>query len=359
MSNTTLLFIPDISGFTKFVNQTEVNHGQHVISELLEILIDSNQLGLKLSEIEGDALLFYKQDLIPTKSEIADQAKVMFLNFHQHLKRYQNHRICQCGACRSAGNLTLKFIVHSGPINFIKVKDQLKPYGSDVIVAHRLLKNSIDNREYLLYSENMVRPDEDITSLDIPWLEIKEGQAHYDSIGNINYFYGYLSALHKLVPDTESVSHPNKSESPLIVSTTIDRPKNEIFETIIDFERRMDWNKFAKDITYDDSINQVGAKHVCVFDTHSLEFETVTNDFGDNSLVYGEKVLTLPFFAKELTLYFIVSEAEKGSEVKLAVHYRMKGLIGWLMKPIFKRNTLKTNQKVLQNLKSFCETTSV
>ena len=33
--------------------------GDRVIQELLEILIDSNKLGLELNEIEGDAILFY------------------------------------------------------------------------------------------------------------------------------------------------------------------------------------------------------------------------------------------------------------------------------------------------------------
>ena len=50
-----LLFIPDISGFTDFVNSTEVAHSQHVIEELLELIIANDELGLTVSEIEGDA----------------------------------------------------------------------------------------------------------------------------------------------------------------------------------------------------------------------------------------------------------------------------------------------------------------
>ena len=50
----------DISGFTRFVNETEIDHSRLIIQELLEILINSNQIGLEVSEIEGDAILFYK-----------------------------------------------------------------------------------------------------------------------------------------------------------------------------------------------------------------------------------------------------------------------------------------------------------
>ncbi len=52
-----LLFIPDITGFTKFVNDTEVAHGHHIVAELLELIIDSDQLGMTVSEVEGDAVL--------------------------------------------------------------------------------------------------------------------------------------------------------------------------------------------------------------------------------------------------------------------------------------------------------------
>ena len=59
-----LLFLPDISGFTEFVQTTEVAHSQHVISELLEVLIDANTQELQLAEVEGDALFFYKEEEI-------------------------------------------------------------------------------------------------------------------------------------------------------------------------------------------------------------------------------------------------------------------------------------------------------
>ena len=37
-----LFFIPDISGYTNFIQTTEIEHSQHVIAELLEVLIEAN-----------------------------------------------------------------------------------------------------------------------------------------------------------------------------------------------------------------------------------------------------------------------------------------------------------------------------
>ena len=48
MENKGLLFIPDISGFTRFVTDMEIEHSRHIIQELLEVLIDANELGLEI-----------------------------------------------------------------------------------------------------------------------------------------------------------------------------------------------------------------------------------------------------------------------------------------------------------------------
>ena len=53
------IFVPDISGFTQFVNSVELEHSRHIIAELLGLLIESNPMQLKISEVEGDAILFY------------------------------------------------------------------------------------------------------------------------------------------------------------------------------------------------------------------------------------------------------------------------------------------------------------
>jgi hypothetical protein len=85
MENKGLLFIPDISGFTKFVHESEIEHSRFIIQELLEILINANQIGLEISEIEGDAILFYKYGDPPSLQEVYKQVEKMFCAFHRHL----------------------------------------------------------------------------------------------------------------------------------------------------------------------------------------------------------------------------------------------------------------------------------
>src|SRR5215216_2230230 len=152
MNNSGLLFIPDISGFTKFVNEIAIEHSRYIISELLENIINSNQMGLTISEVEGDAVLFYRFGKTPPLEEIYSQVENMFCNFQKQLKNYETRRACQCSACIAAINLSLKVITHYGEFSTYNIQRHSKLIGKDVIVAHQLLKNDIKLHEYWLIS---------------------------------------------------------------------------------------------------------------------------------------------------------------------------------------------------------------
>ncbi len=115
----------------------------------------------------------------------------MYLAFHTHLKRYEYQRICNCGACSSAYNLKLKFVVHFGDIEFIDVKDKTKPYGKNMIIVHRLLKNEIPLSEYALYSDAIIEAPKDkaLTTLT----------SQYD-LGALSYSYKMLEDLKLELP---------------------------------------------------------------------------------------------------------------------------------------------------------------
>jgi len=181
--NDVLFFIPDISGFTKFVTSTEIEHSQFLIKLLLEALVDANQLGLTVSEFEGDAVLFYRTGSPPDVKEFVEQAKKMFVSFHASLKKIEQSRECDCGACAGAKGLTLKIVAHAGPALPMQVKDHTKFIGAGVIVAHRLLKNSVPEREYLLLTGNLCAEGQAEAA------EFRDGADSYDEIGAVNYRY--------------------------------------------------------------------------------------------------------------------------------------------------------------------------
>ena len=153
MAEQAIILIPDISGFTGFTGATEIDHAAHIITELLELIVASNETDFTLAEIEGDAVLFYRKGEPLRREQLIDQCLRMFSNLHRQLMVIERDTVCQCGACQTASNLTLKFIVHFGYIKEIKVAQFVKATGIDMIVAHRLLKNDVDESEYILITE--------------------------------------------------------------------------------------------------------------------------------------------------------------------------------------------------------------
>jgi len=187
-----LLFIPDISGFSRFVTESEINHSRAIIQELLELLINANQMGLEVSEIEGDAILFYKFGEAPQLKELYQQVEKMFCLFHKNLMAYEQRRYCQCKACISAAGLSLKVITHYGEFTGYNVKSFSKLIGKDVIVAHQLLKNDIPQHEYWLVTEGLLdnHPPADFRT----WMNWNDSIKQTEA-GEIHFHYTQLSQL--------------------------------------------------------------------------------------------------------------------------------------------------------------------
>ena len=64
---------------------------------------------------------------------------------------------CPCSVCKDVHQLKLKVIVHSGRAVFNTIGGLAQVSGTDVILAHRLLKNSVPSHEYMLMTEAAYR----------------------------------------------------------------------------------------------------------------------------------------------------------------------------------------------------------
>jgi hypothetical protein len=59
-------------------------------------------------------------------------------------------RNCSCDACSNIKALTLKAFVHAGEIAIKQIRQFQELAGEPVIFLHRLMKNSVTSREYVL-----------------------------------------------------------------------------------------------------------------------------------------------------------------------------------------------------------------
>jgi len=144
------LVLADISGYSKFIAQTEVDHSWSILHELLDTMVRSLNGRMDVSQVEGDAILFISGLSTP---DVIAAAENTFVAFHRRLRDMQTVTTCPCNACANIGVLKLKFVIHHGKFSRQRLGNVEQLHGTDVIVAHRLLKNSVPSKEYLLVTD--------------------------------------------------------------------------------------------------------------------------------------------------------------------------------------------------------------
>jgi hypothetical protein len=152
------LLIADIGGYTRFMkmHRTSLAHAQDIVTRLLEAVIDAAQRPLTLSKLEGDAVFFYigyRQRVQPDLAFVSDQVARIYRAFHTRLQNIMACNACKCDGCTQVGNLKIKFAGHLGEAAVHKVRRRTELAGVDVILVHRMLKNSVPLTEYLLITE--------------------------------------------------------------------------------------------------------------------------------------------------------------------------------------------------------------
>lgn len=195
-----LICIPDMTGFTRFMSETDIDFSRKVIPPLLQTIVNSNVLGLKLSEIEGDAVLFYRTGKLPTLKELVEQCKMFYIDFGYRLTKIKRQHADDYKKHVSSSRLGLKIIVHYGEVSLSPIGDRIKLFGEDVITAHRLLKNSVPDQEYLLLTEKFLSnyTKEEIEEV-FHWGKLEGHRDEYTHIGKVTYRYISLESLFTIV----------------------------------------------------------------------------------------------------------------------------------------------------------------
>jgi hypothetical protein len=187
------IFIPDISGYTELCSHTELDFSSGVLCELLNELIGVAKDEFKVAEIEGDAILFYvKGKKLPAR-ELISYCVEAYHHFHKYLKALVA-RIEDENTRKHVEQLTVKFIIHWGPIAEMNIANFSKPVGLALIKAHKLLKNSIPSKAYILMTEEYLEEQtaEDWKMTGHHHLHWLEGEEEYPILGKVRYSYALL-----------------------------------------------------------------------------------------------------------------------------------------------------------------------
>ena len=189
-----LLMIADISGYTKFMvaSDLEIEHSQNIITGLIQAIIEQVHIPLEVSKLEGDAIFLYAvkesddYSWADVNGTIGDKLLSFFEAFHQKLSQLGSCGPCTCGACSNLAVLKLKIVVHSGSALFYQINQFNELSGGDVILVHRLLKNSTTHDEYILMTESAY------SDIEFPMeIQVEHGTEEYEYLGSVNTLVYY------------------------------------------------------------------------------------------------------------------------------------------------------------------------
>lgn len=346
-----LLFVPDISGFSDFVNATAIAHSRHIIEELLETLIDANELGLQVSEVEGDAILFYRFGPAPDAGAFFAQVKRMFIAFHAYLRRYDTQRICRCGACAGASGLSLKIIAHQATISQARIKEHVKLFGQGVIAVHRLLKNNVRQREYVLLTRALA--DSWAPGAASEWAGREPGSCEYD-IGTLAYDYVPLEPLRSLVPapKVEDFGVPGARIHAFSCEVTVKAPMEFVFGVVTDLPARFEWMDGVKRVELPDpGLNRIGTRHRCLIDATSPVVVTSAITHAEDSITFTETD------EKKMGCAVFAFQRESSSQTRVRVDFLVRNALfpRILFALVLRRKLAATFRKSLEKLSRYCE----
>lgn len=177
--------IADISGYTSYLAGVELDHAQDIIADLMDTVVRCLRPPFKLAKFEGDAAFFFASGDRFDGSLLQDAIESAYFSFRKRLRNIEQATSCTCRACHGIQDLDVKFVCHHG--EFIKQRmvgrDELA--GPDVILVHRLLKNTVKDRlgdrAYALFSDACIRAME----VDPAAQELAAHEEAIDIIGGV------------------------------------------------------------------------------------------------------------------------------------------------------------------------------
>src|SRR4051794_32386731 len=177
--------IADISGYTNYLVGVELDHANDILTDLMGAVVSALRPNFKLAKLEGDAAFMWMPSDSVDGTMLLDTIERCYLGFRRRRRDVRQATSCPCNACVRIPDLDLKFVVHYGQAIEQKVYGRRELVGPDVIVIHRLLKNSVGEQLGFRAYALLTQPSVDAAGLDPVELGMKQIVEPYEGVGEI------------------------------------------------------------------------------------------------------------------------------------------------------------------------------
>ena len=242
------LLIADISGYTGYLADVELNHAQDILADLIGAVVSALRPNFRLAKLEGDAAFTYMPAEQIDGSMLLDTIERCYFGFRRRRRDIRQATSCECNACARIPDLDLKFVVHHGLAVMQQMAGRQELVGSDVIVVHRLLKNDVV--ETLGLSSYALITDRCIAASDISPLELgmTAHSEQYERIGSIDCWVHDLEHRWQAEEERARVRVTEEDAAIEIIAHT-KAPPQVAWEFLTRPGQRMSWQPWVTEVT--------------------------------------------------------------------------------------------------------------
>ncbi len=259
------LLIADISGYTSYLAGVELDHAQDVLADLIGTVVTALRPTFRLAKLEGDAAFTFAPGDRLDGSALLDTIERCYFGFRRRRRDVRQATSCGCNACVRIPDLNLKFVAHVGQVARQRILGLEELVGPDVIVIHRLLKNSVveaTGREAYAYLSQAAI---DATALQPEALGLLAHDEAYDVIGEV---HGWVLDLERRwqEEDARARVRVRPEESVLGTDYEVEAPPQTVWEFLTTPGRRVEWQAGVTDVIQDAAGNRraVGTTNHCM-----------------------------------------------------------------------------------------------
>ena len=259
------LLIADISGYTSYLAGVELDHAQDILADLVGTVVTTLRPAFRLAKLEGDAAFMVAPQAAIDGSLLLDTIESCYFGFRRRRRDVRQATSCPCDACVRIPDLNLKFVAHVGPVVRQSMAGLDELIGRDVIVVHRLLKNSVGDQTgataYALLTDALMSG----MQLDPAALGMTPHAETYEIVGEIP---GWVHDLERRWQEEDERARVFVRPEDTFMSTTYEvaAPPAVVWEYLTAPGRRVEWMAGVTDVIQDAAGNRraVGATNHCM-----------------------------------------------------------------------------------------------
>ncbi|HXV32916.1 MAG TPA: DUF2652 domain-containing protein [Gaiellaceae bacterium] len=257
------LVLADISGYSGYVVGSPLESAEDVVADVTETVVGRLEPVVRVNKLEGDAVFGYALDGEYDATMLLDTIEECYFAFRGRLRGIEHAVSCTCPACAKVADLDLKFVVHHGEFVRRGAGRREELTGHDVIVVHRLLKNSVAEAHglhaYVLFT------DACLGALDLEpvSLGLRPHAERYPDVGEVRAHVSDLEARWREEQSRRRI-RVGEGEADLLVEALVPLPPEAAWELLTSPQKRLLWQVDTIEQADTGGRRHTGTSSVCV-----------------------------------------------------------------------------------------------